>query len=105
MPTDDENATRFAARIEREVTAALADETTTDWYSARQRAHATDSPELTGQPLVPGDEHGRWVTEADEPVDAASAGPRSSEPNRIGLRRPCERSRRPRLLASAWGRT
>ena len=47
MPTDDENATRFAARIEREV-AALADETTTDWYSARQRAHATDSPELTG---------------------------------------------------------
>ena len=47
MPTDDDNATRFAARIEREV-AALADETTTDWYSARQRAHATDSPELTG---------------------------------------------------------
>ncbi|MEM9203689.1 MAG: lysophospholipid acyltransferase family protein [Actinomycetota bacterium] len=46
-PTDDENATRFAARIEREV-AALADEATTDWYSARRRAHATDSPSLTG---------------------------------------------------------
>ncbi len=46
-PTDDENAIRFAARIEREV-AALADETTTDWYSARRRAHATESPGLTG---------------------------------------------------------
>ena len=46
-PTDDENATRFAARIEREV-AALADEVATDWYSARRRAHAADSPGLTG---------------------------------------------------------
>ena len=46
-PTDDENATRFAARIEREV-AALADEATTDWYSARLRAHRTESPGLTG---------------------------------------------------------
>ena len=46
-PTDDENATRFAARIEREV-AALADEVTTDWYSARRRAHAANSPGLTG---------------------------------------------------------
>ena len=46
-PADDENTTRFAARIEREV-AALADEATTDWYSARRRAHATESPDLTG---------------------------------------------------------
>ena len=52
-PTDDENATRFAARIEREV-AALADEATTDWYTARRRAHAGDSPGLTGP------ESGQW---------------------------------------------
>ena len=46
-PNDDENATRFAARIEREV-AALADESTSDWYSARRRAYRTESPDLTG---------------------------------------------------------
>ncbi|NCG37873.1 MAG: 1-acyl-sn-glycerol-3-phosphate acyltransferase [Actinobacteria bacterium] len=44
---DGENATRFAARIEREV-AALADEASSDWYTARLRAHASESPELTG---------------------------------------------------------
>ncbi len=52
-PADGENTTRFAARIEREV-AALADEATTDWYSARRRAHRTDSPSLTGP------EAGQW---------------------------------------------
>ena len=52
-PAEDENANRFAARIEREV-AALADEVTTDWYTARRRAHAGDSPGLTGP------ESGRW---------------------------------------------
>lgn len=44
---EGENATRFAARIEREV-AALADEVSSDWYTARVRAHATESPGLTG---------------------------------------------------------
>ena len=44
---DGENATRFGARIEREV-AALADETSSDWYTARVRAHTSESPELTG---------------------------------------------------------
>ena len=34
--------------------AALADEATTDWYSARRRAHRTDSPSLTGP------EAGQW---------------------------------------------
>ena len=52
-PADNENTTRFATRIEREV-AALADEATTDWYSARRRAHRTDSPSLTGP------EAGQW---------------------------------------------
>jgi len=52
-PDEDENAARFAARIEREV-AALSDEATTDWYSARRRAHGAQSPTLTGP------EVGRW---------------------------------------------
>ncbi len=47
VPGESERATRLAARIERAV-AALADETRTDWYSARRRAHAGDSPILTG---------------------------------------------------------
>lgn len=47
IPRDDENATRFAARLEAEV-AALADEVGSDWYQARMRAHAGDSPGLTG---------------------------------------------------------
>jgi 1-acyl-sn-glycerol-3-phosphate acyltransferase len=46
-PRDDENATRFAARLEAEI-AALADEASSDWYRARLRAHAGDSPGLTG---------------------------------------------------------
>jgi len=46
-PNDDENATRFAARVEAAV-AALADEAASDWYRARQRAHAQQTPSLTG---------------------------------------------------------
>ena len=47
LPADGERAPRFAARIEDAVT-ALADEVTTDWYSARKRAHAGASGTLTG---------------------------------------------------------
>ena len=69
---DGENTTRFAARIEREV-AALADEATTDWYSARRRAHRTDSPSLTdprpGSGVVPG----RWATAAVAPAQPPEA--------------------------------
>ena len=46
-PAAGEDARRFAATIERAV-AALADEATTDWWSARRRAHAGDTPALTG---------------------------------------------------------
>jgi len=52
-PQEGENATRFAARIEREV-ASLGDEATSDWYSARQRAHASETPGMTGP------DSGRW---------------------------------------------
>lgn len=44
---DDENAVRFAGRIEAEI-AALADEASSDWYRARIRAHASESPSLSG---------------------------------------------------------
>ena len=59
-PEDDERAPRFASRIEDAVT-ALADEASTDWYSARKRAHASASGTLTGpevgvwrRPMGPG---------------------------------------------------
>jgi 1-acyl-sn-glycerol-3-phosphate acyltransferase len=46
-PHEGEDSRRFAARLEAEV-AALADEATTDWWQARRRAHAGQSPSLTG---------------------------------------------------------
>ena len=46
-PAEGENAHRFAARIE-EAVAALADERTTDWWSARRRAATGHTPPLTG---------------------------------------------------------
>jgi 1-acyl-sn-glycerol-3-phosphate acyltransferase len=47
QPNDGEDARRFAVRIEQAV-AELADESTTNWWSARQRAHAGTTPGLTG---------------------------------------------------------
>ena len=46
-PTSEENARRFAARIEVAV-ATLADECATNWYEARLRANAGTTPSLTG---------------------------------------------------------
>jgi 1-acyl-sn-glycerol-3-phosphate acyltransferase len=46
-PNEGEDARRFATRIENSV-AELADETSTDWWSARHRAHAGATPALTG---------------------------------------------------------
>lgn len=47
MPADGDDSRRFGATLERAV-AALADEATTDWWSARRRAHAGESPALVG---------------------------------------------------------
>jgi 1-acyl-sn-glycerol-3-phosphate acyltransferase len=47
FPDEGEDARRFAVRIEQAV-AELADESTTNWWSARQRAHAGTTPALTG---------------------------------------------------------
>ena len=44
-PADGEDSRRFGARIEAAV-AALADETSTDWWQARTRAHAGTTPSL-----------------------------------------------------------
>ena len=52
-PTDGEDSRRFSTRIEAEV-AALGDEQATDWYQARTRAHAQQSPSLQGP------ESGAW---------------------------------------------
>ena len=46
-PDDGEDSRRFSARVERTV-AALADEASTDWYTARRRAHSGATPALTG---------------------------------------------------------
>ncbi len=46
-PAEGEDARRFAVRLEKAV-AELADETTSDWWSARLRAHADDTPGLQG---------------------------------------------------------
>jgi len=47
LPGPGDDSRRFGAVIERAV-AALADEATTDWWSARRRAHAGESPALAG---------------------------------------------------------
>jgi 1-acyl-sn-glycerol-3-phosphate acyltransferase len=47
LPGEGEHASRFAERIERAV-AELADEATTDYWQARQRAAAGTTPPLTG---------------------------------------------------------
>jgi len=46
-PDDDEDSRKFGARLETAV-AALGDETATDWWQARQRAHAGHTPSLQG---------------------------------------------------------
>jgi 1-acyl-sn-glycerol-3-phosphate acyltransferase len=46
-PGEGDDVRRFGVRIEQAV-AELADEATTDWWSARRRAHAGTTPQLTG---------------------------------------------------------
>jgi 1-acyl-sn-glycerol-3-phosphate acyltransferase len=46
-PSPGDDARRFGAAVERAV-AELADEATTDWWQARRRAHAGETPALTG---------------------------------------------------------
>jgi 1-acyl-sn-glycerol-3-phosphate acyltransferase len=46
-PEEGEDSRRFSSRVESTV-AALADEATTDWFTARRRAHARTTPPLGG---------------------------------------------------------
>ena len=47
VPGPDDDSRRFGATVERSV-AALADEATSDWWTARRRAHAGETPPLLG---------------------------------------------------------
>jgi 1-acyl-sn-glycerol-3-phosphate acyltransferase len=47
QPAEGQDARRFGTVIEQAV-AALADEASTDWWQARRRAHAGETPALTG---------------------------------------------------------
>jgi 1-acyl-sn-glycerol-3-phosphate acyltransferase len=61
-PLEGEDARRLAARVEREV-AALADEWSTDWWAARRRAAAGETPALTGP--AGGAWRRAWALDAD----------------------------------------
>jgi 1-acyl-sn-glycerol-3-phosphate acyltransferase len=50
---ESEDSRRFGARLERTV-AALADEAGTDWYTAKLRAHANETPALSGPTAMAG---------------------------------------------------
>lgn len=51
-PDEDEDSRRFAPRIEAAI-ATLANETTTDWWTARKRAAAGTTPALQGPDASP----------------------------------------------------
>jgi len=75
-PREDENARRFGARIEAAI-ATLADETDSDWWTARQRAAAGTTPALQG-PTV-GAWRRSWALDAgDRSVTTADRWPRTS---------------------------
>ena len=61
-PEQGEDARRLAARVEREV-AALADEWSTDWWTARRRAATGETPALTGP--AGGAWRRAWALDAD----------------------------------------
>jgi 1-acyl-sn-glycerol-3-phosphate acyltransferase len=52
QPDEGEDARRFGTRIEAAV-AALADEVSTDWWTARKQAAAGATPALQGPPVAP----------------------------------------------------
>ena len=79
VPDQGEDARRFGARIETTL-ATMADEATTDWWSARRRAAAGTTPSARGPDASPwrrawalgpdptaaeADDHGRWAVGTD----------------------------------------
>ncbi|MHB1711911.1 MAG: lysophospholipid acyltransferase family protein [Acidimicrobiales bacterium] len=65
-PEDGEDARRFGLRIEAAV-AILADEATSDWWTARKRAAAGGTPSLRGPDAAP------WRRSWDRPHDASTS--------------------------------
>jgi 1-acyl-sn-glycerol-3-phosphate acyltransferase len=63
---DGESSHRLAERIEAEV-AALADESATDWWQARRRAHTDASPSLSG-PAGPAPWRRMWALDERTPA-------------------------------------
>jgi 1-acyl-sn-glycerol-3-phosphate acyltransferase len=72
-PEEGEDARRLAARVEQTV-GALADEWSTDWWSARRRAAAGTTPALTGPAA------GAWRRAWSLDADASSRSGRRSWP-------------------------
>ena len=77
-PDEDEDARRFGARIERTL-AAMADESGTDWWSARRRAAAGTTPPASGPEASPW--RRAWALGADP------AETRRDDPGRWAVRR------------------
>ena len=78
LGAEGEDSRRLAARLERSV-AALADEASTDWYSARRRYFAGTTPALTG-PEGPSWRRA-WARTAKSPsAKGGSNGPRRWPP-------------------------
>ncbi|HWE71439.1 MAG TPA: lysophospholipid acyltransferase family protein [Acidimicrobiales bacterium] len=75
FPEDGEDARRFGVRIEAAV-ATMADETTTDWWTARRRAVAGTTPALQGPDVAP------WRRSwALPPAPSSRSGPDPSNPS------------------------
>ena len=91
-PDADESTRRFNARIDAAVT-ALADEATTDWWTARRRAADRTSPTLGGPDYTAGAGSGtcRRVAARASPAGAShrpAAGPTSADDVSSRRRRP-----------------
>ncbi len=83
---EDEDARRFATRIERAV-AALADEVGSDWWTARRRAHSGVTPALTGPPVS--EWRRAWALGSeDSRGDQRPRSKRSGWPTRAGSQGP-----------------
>jgi len=83
VPDEGENARRFSARIESAV-AVLADEATTDWWTARRQAARGETPALQGPDVAPWRRAWALPVRDDGPGDGADGGGRNTWPRRSG---------------------
>ncbi len=95
-PHSDEDARRFAARIEQAV-ALLADEAETDWWSARQRAGSGATPSIRGPEASPW--RRSWVL-----AESADPTPRRPQMQESSNGAVVPRVRKVRSSAPSWPR-